>query len=77
MTHGARLCSFHTASGEGRDINGRLWRWDFSKIFGPVFVDKYGNPLKAQPIKETHPAWGPFNTWYAKRKGSVTEGESQ
>jgi hypothetical protein len=67
MAYGVRICSFHDASGEGVDINGRMWRWDFSRQFGPLWIDHRGNPLKVQPA-ETSPAWSVFNRWYEEWK---------
>lgn len=66
--YGVRICCFNTSSGEGVDRNGRTWRWDFSPQFGPVFIDKHGRPLKAQPVSENHVVWPVFNAWYAKLK---------
>jgi hypothetical protein len=64
MSYGVPICSFHDADGRGTDINGRTWRWEFSRQFGPLFVNPQGKPLKAQPA-ENSPAWGAFNKWYA------------
>jgi hypothetical protein len=38
-------------------------RWEFSWRFGPLFVDKRGDPLKNQPMPGTA-RWGAFQTWY-------------
>lgn len=65
--YGVRICSFHEADGEGVDINGRKWRWEFSSQFGPLFVDPRGNPLKVQP-GEKSPAWPVFNRWLDQRR---------
>lgn len=62
------ICTFTTHTAEGMDRNGRLWRWDFSPEFGPLFLDHKGVPLKVQPIAEKHPAWVPFNEWHATIK---------
>jgi hypothetical protein len=63
MAYGWRVCSFHDAEGEGVDINGRTWRWEFSRQFGPTFLDKDGDPLRVQPAEKS-PAWRVFNRWY-------------
>lgn len=74
MTYGVRLCYFGEAIGEGVDINGRMWRWEFSKQFGPVFVDKtHGDPLYVQPA-ENSPAWPVFELWLAERQHPQHEG---
>lgn len=61
------ICCLPTDFGEGVDRNGRLWRWEFSEMFGPLFVDKKGDPLRVQPISEKHAAWQPFEHWLADR----------
>jgi hypothetical protein len=60
-------CSHAYFFGEGKDKNGKLWRWDFNKYFGPLFVKSNREALKKQPISETHPAWTPFERWYKRR----------
>jgi len=61
-------CSHAIFSGEGKDRNGKIWRWEFSPQFGPLFVGKRGNSLKNQPIMPWHRAWEPFETWLKKRR---------
>ena len=48
---------------EGKDINGKVWRWEFHDYLGPGFLRKDGELLKDQP-KENSPAWDPFYDWY-------------
>lgn len=69
--YGVRICSFHEADGEGVDINGRVWRWEFSRQFGPLFTDGNGKPLENQP-GERSPAWPVFNRWYEARQSFET-----
>jgi hypothetical protein len=57
------VCSFVDAEGSGVDRNGKLWRWEFHEYCGPLFLKKNGDPLKNQPMTETHPAWTPFEAW--------------
>lgn len=61
------ICCFTTHQGEGVDRNGKRWRWDFSEMFGPTFLDHRGEPLTRQPMSERHPAWAPFNAWLAQQ----------
>jgi len=49
--------------GEGKDKNGKLWRWEFHEYMGPSFLRKDGEPLVNQP-GEKSPAWDVFNEWY-------------
>lgn len=67
MSYGVRICYFCEAIGEGVDINGRVWRWEFGRQFGPVFIDKRnGDPLDVQPAEKS-PAWPVFEHWLAER----------
>lgn len=54
---------------EGRAIvNGRVWRWEFSRFAGPHFINKNGEPRKCQnPNKDV---WKAFNAWLAKYEQS-------
>lgn len=70
--YGIRICSFHETDGEGVDVNGRTWRWEFSSQFGPLFVDTRGNPIKIQP-PEKSPAWPVFQCWYDQRSTQQRE----
>lgn len=60
-------CCGRRETGEGRDRNGKLWRWEFSPYFGPLFLRADGEPLARQPIAETHPAWEPFMRWHEEK----------
>jgi len=60
------ICNMSPHHGEGVDRNGKLWRWDFGYMVGPTFVNKSGEPLKNQPMTESHPAWEPFERWLAE-----------
>lgn len=78
MAYGVRVCCFHDADGESRC--GR-WRWEFSKMFGPTFVRKNGEPLKNQPEpreppRHQHPAWVAFEEWLSERNANSAS-ESQ
>ncbi|MDO9463725.1 MAG: hypothetical protein Q7J67_00245 [bacterium] len=59
-------CSHGVYFGEGIDKNGKLWRWRFQAYYGPMFLKTDGDPLKNQPERENHPAWGPFEAWQEK-----------
>ena len=56
-------CSHSIWLGEGKDKNGKVWRWEFNSRFGPTFLRKDLEPLVNQPIEEDHPAWEPFEKW--------------
>ena len=60
-------CSHAGYFGEGSDIKGKLWRWSFNPMFGPLFLRKDGEPVERQPMRENHPAWGPFEKWAKER----------
>ena len=61
-------CSHALFLGEGTDKNGKLWRWEFSPRFGPLFLRKDGEPLSRQPIRADHRAWVPFDSWMKERR---------
>ena len=46
----------------------RQWSFEFSDRFGPVLLDKDGEPLRRQPISPRHPFWKPFNAWLSQGK---------
>lgn len=50
---------------EGVSPNGRH-RWEFSEMFGPLFVRKNGEPLKNQPPPGSA-AWTAFQAWFDAR----------
>lgn len=52
------------------------YRWDFSAMFGPLFVRKNGEPLKKQPLPGS-PAWSAFQTWYDEKKAKIRRGVPQ
>ena len=58
-----RKCSHAVLLGSGTDRTGRVWRWEFSPVHGPLFVGKRGKPLSRQPIARNHRAWEPFERW--------------
>ena len=60
-------CSHAINSGQGVDSKGKMWRWEFNKRFGPLFLRVDGEPLKRQPVKGDHPAWEPFTAWWKER----------
>jgi hypothetical protein len=41
----------------------RVWRFEFSEMFGPTILDRHNAPAKRQPISETDPFWFPFQRW--------------
>jgi hypothetical protein len=43
-------------------VNGRMWRWEFSKWTGPMFLRADGEPMVRQP-GEDHPVWAAFEKW--------------
>jgi hypothetical protein len=55
--------------GSGLDSRGKLWRWEFTRWFGPLFVRKDGEPLAVQPVNDY--AWDTFEAWYTKYKVMV------
>lgn len=44
-------------------VQGKPVRFEFNRRFGPLLVDKDGEPLSRQPMSKTHPFWVPFQAW--------------
>lgn len=65
-------CSHALFFGEGKDKNGKLWRWEFNLYHGPLFLRKDKEPLVNQPAREDHPAWKPFEAWYSKLQKRIS-----
>jgi len=56
------ICSSHTATGQ-EEYNGKMYYFDFSDRFGPLFTNKRGDVLDKQPGVRSY-AWKAFNAWY-------------
>jgi hypothetical protein len=76
VSHNWRICSFYEATGECL-IGNRTWRWEFSSMFGPLFVDGRGVPLKDQQLSERHPVWPHFEAWLKKHRESQGTGKAE
>jgi hypothetical protein len=48
-------------------VNGRMWRWEFSKWTGPMFLRANGEPMVRQPGAK-NPVWGAFEKWQKENK---------
>jgi hypothetical protein len=46
---------------------GKAWRFEFSRMFGPVLVGKNGDPLKSQPPERSR-FWPEFEKWLQARR---------
>lgn len=71
------LCVANVTIGDARDSTGRLWRWEFDPRFGPLFVDRRGEPLKHQPEPRlnakgipTNKGWQLFSAWHKQTNGN-------
>ncbi|MHA1828925.1 MAG: hypothetical protein ACTSX6_09805 [Candidatus Heimdallarchaeaceae archaeon] len=58
---------------EGRDKNGKLWRWEFNPRFGPLFLRKDKKPLARQLVDENHSCWKPFESWLKKHNKALCQ----
>ncbi len=63
-------CSHANYYGEGGG-----YRWEFSPMFGPLFLKKDGEPLKRQPL--TGKAWDAFMEWHARQEPSAAPGTTK
>ena len=61
-------CSHANFWGNGKDNNGRVWRWTFNPRFGPLFLRKDGTDMTRQPVEKS-PAWDVFEGWYEGKFG--------
>lgn len=49
-------------------VNGRTWRWEYSRRTGPVFLRADGEPRVRWPGQK-HSVWVAFNKWLKKEEG--------
>ena len=65
-------CSHAIYRGWGKDSDGGWWRWQFQPRFGPLFLDKNGEPLEEQPDSDL-PIWDAFQRWIDRINGKDRE----
>lgn len=61
------------AIGQGVRVGRRFVCFDFDERFGPLVVDRAGEPTDDQPVSDDNPFWGPFDVWldgYWRAKGA-------
>ena len=46
----------------------RVWRFEFSDMFGPSLLTKDGEIAEHQPVSEQDPFWEPFERWFRAGK---------
>lgn len=51
------------ATGQGVKVGGKVVCFDFDERFGPLVVDRYGEPIDRQPTNENAKFWPPFEVW--------------
>ena len=56
-------CSHALYFGEGY-VGTRLWKWEFSPMFGPAFYMADGWSIRLRQPGEKHPVWDIFEEWY-------------
>lgn len=64
-------CSHAYYKGQGTDNSGKVWVFEHSKQFGPLFTNKNGTVKKFQPVEENHPAWIAFDKWHEIVNGKI------
>ena len=72
MARGSRIhvCSHVDAVGELRVVSEdkvRIYRFEFSEMFGPTFIDIKGEPWK-RPPSPNGKIWAAFEAWQATSK---------
>lgn len=62
--------SFVDAEGEVVGKSGKVYRFEFSWMFGPSLTTKNGDICKNQSHleRESHEFWPPFNEWLKTQK---------
>jgi hypothetical protein len=60
------FCSCMVPTDGTVEVDGKIVRFEFTRIFGPLLVDDNAQPLEEQPIFEDHPFWAPFLAWLAE-----------
>ena len=56
-------CSHALYFGEGY-VGQRLWKWEFSPMFGPNFYMADGQTIRYRQPGERHPVWSVWEQWY-------------
>lgn len=51
------------AIGQGVRVGGKVVCFDFDERFGPLVVDRHGEPIDRQPANENAKFWPPFEQW--------------
>lgn len=59
------ICSFVDEFVE-YEYKGRTYRWEFSSMFGPLFVNQDWEPRKHQPVGPRGKHWEAFCDWWDK-----------
>ena len=59
----AIACSFAKAVGVEYEYRGKVYRWDFSEMFGPLWIDEEGEPLAEQYRHHACACWKAFYKW--------------
>jgi len=63
------ICDFTTVADVRIVWNGRVVRFDFSRMFGPLFLRLTdGEPKKIQPINPKCHSWQAFEAWHQQYK---------
>lgn len=56
-------CSFSAAVGVEYEYRGKVYRWDFSEMFGPLWLGEDFEPLDDQYRHPACACWKAFNEW--------------
>lgn len=62
MASGFHICSFTTFADLVIEADGECWRFEFSKLFGPIMLGKRGQPLSALPPQRSM-FWKVLHQW--------------
>lgn len=56
-------CSFAKYAGIEHEFRGKIYRWDFSLMFGPLWLDENFEPLEEQLKHHACNCWKAFEEW--------------
>jgi len=64
-----KKCS-HANFFQEQEYNGKLYRWTFSPMWGPLFCNKDWNDCKCQPVSPYSVKWKAFELYQQLQEGA-------
>jgi hypothetical protein len=73
----AIVCSLASAVGVEYEYRGKVYRWDFSEMFGPLWLGEDMEPLADQYRHHACSCWKAFSKWMAEWREQQAREASQ